>query len=80
VRFIPAQAGHTRPDQPPGRLTSVHPRAGGAHAERDNLLPGIGGSVDHGTAFGIAGTARANHVNMHAAIAYGRRLAAARRA
>lgn len=36
-------------------------------------------SVDHGTAFGIAGTARANHVNMHAAIAYGRRLAAARR-
>jgi 4-hydroxythreonine-4-phosphate dehydrogenase len=36
-------------------------------------------SVDHGTAFGIAGTAKANHVNMHAAIAYGRRLAAARR-
>jgi len=34
-------------------------------------------SVDHGTAFGIAGTGRANHVNMHAALAYARRLAAA---
>jgi 4-hydroxythreonine-4-phosphate dehydrogenase len=33
-------------------------------------------SVDHGTAFGIAGTGRANHVNMLSAIAYGRRLAA----
>jgi 4-hydroxythreonine-4-phosphate dehydrogenase len=33
-------------------------------------------SVDHGTAFDLAGTGRANHVNMHAAIAYARRLAA----
>jgi 4-hydroxythreonine-4-phosphate dehydrogenase len=31
-------------------------------------------SVDHGTAFDIAGTGRANHVNMNAAIAYARRL------
>lgn len=31
-------------------------------------------SVDHGTAFDIAGTGRANHVNMKAAIAYARRL------
>ncbi|WP_291392202.1 4-hydroxythreonine-4-phosphate dehydrogenase PdxA [Devosia sp.] len=34
-------------------------------------------SVDHGTAFDIAGTGRANHVNMHAAIAYAERLAGA---
>ena len=33
-------------------------------------------SVDHGTAFDLSGTGRANHVNMHAAIAYARRLAA----
>jgi len=33
-------------------------------------------SVDHGTAFDIAGTGKANHVNMNAAIAYARRLAA----
>ena len=32
-------------------------------------------SVDHGTAFDIAGTGKANHVNMIAAIAYARRLA-----
>jgi len=32
-------------------------------------------SVDHGTAFDIAGTGRASHVNLLAAIAYGRRLA-----
>lgn len=32
-------------------------------------------SVDHGTAFDIAGTGRANHVNMLSALAYGRRLA-----
>lgn len=32
-------------------------------------------SVDHGTAFDIAGTGRANHVNMNAAIAYARKLA-----
>jgi len=31
-------------------------------------------SVDHGTAFDIAGTGRASHVNMLAAIAYARRL------
>ncbi|MBB5751842.1 4-hydroxythreonine-4-phosphate dehydrogenase PdxA [Prosthecomicrobium pneumaticum] len=36
-------------------------------------------SVDHGTAFDIAGTGKANHVNMLAAIAYARRLAASRR-
>ena len=36
-------------------------------------------SVDHGTAFDIAGTGRANHVNMLAAIAYAERLAAAPR-
>jgi 4-hydroxythreonine-4-phosphate dehydrogenase len=35
-------------------------------------------SVDHGTAFDIAGTGRANHVNMLSAIAYGRKLAATR--
>jgi len=33
-------------------------------------------SVDHGTAFDIAGTGKANHENMLEAIAYGRRLAA----
>ena len=32
-------------------------------------------SVDHGTAFDIAGTGKANHVNMHAAIAYAKKLA-----
>ncbi|MEP9375703.1 4-hydroxythreonine-4-phosphate dehydrogenase PdxA [Aquabacter sp. CN5-332] len=37
-------------------------------------------SVDHGTAFGIAGTGKANHVNMHAALAYGARLAKSPRA
>jgi 4-hydroxy-L-threonine phosphate dehydrogenase PdxA len=31
-------------------------------------------SVDHGTAFEIAGTGKANHTNMNAAIAYARRL------
>ncbi|HWJ88930.1 MAG TPA: 4-hydroxythreonine-4-phosphate dehydrogenase PdxA [Pelagibacterium sp.] len=36
-------------------------------------------SVDHGTAFDIAGTGRANHTNMNAAIAYARRLAAGSR-
>jgi 4-hydroxythreonine-4-phosphate dehydrogenase len=35
-------------------------------------------SVDHGTAFDIAGTGKANHVNMLAAITYARRLAASR--
>ena len=35
-------------------------------------------SVDHGTAFDIAGTGRANHTNMNAAIAYARKLAAGR--
>lgn len=43
-------------------------------------LPIDRASVDHGTAFGIAGTGRANHVNMQAAIAYGRKLAASPRA
>ncbi|MBJ3784564.1 4-hydroxythreonine-4-phosphate dehydrogenase PdxA [Devosia sediminis] len=33
-------------------------------------------SVDHGTAFDIAGTGKANHVNMNSAIAYARRLVA----
>ncbi|MBI4921463.1 MAG: 4-hydroxythreonine-4-phosphate dehydrogenase PdxA [Devosia nanyangense] len=32
-------------------------------------------SVDHGTAFDIAGTGKANHVNMNAAIAYAKKLA-----
>jgi 4-hydroxythreonine-4-phosphate dehydrogenase len=32
-------------------------------------------SVDHGTAFDIAGTGSANHVNMNTAIGYARRLA-----
>ena len=35
-------------------------------------------SVDHGTAFDIAGKGIANHVNMNAAIAYARTLAAGR--
>ena len=35
-------------------------------------------SVDHGTAFDIAGTGKAKHVNMLHAISYGRRLAATR--
>jgi 4-hydroxythreonine-4-phosphate dehydrogenase len=42
-------------------------------------LPIDRASVDHGTAFGIAGTGKANHVNMQAAIAYGRKLAASPR-
>ena len=33
-------------------------------------------SVDHGTAFDIAGTGRANHINMDCALDYARRLAA----
>lgn len=37
-------------------------------------------SVDHGTAFDIAGTGRANHVNMLAALAYAGRLAEGRAA
>lgn len=37
-------------------------------------------SVDHGTAFDIAGTGRASHVNMMAALDYARRLADAPRA
>lgn len=36
-------------------------------------------SVDHGTAFDIAGTGKANHVNMNAAIAYARKLAAGKK-
>ena len=36
-------------------------------------------SVDHGTAFDIAGTGKANHTNMNEAIAYARRLAAGRK-
>jgi 4-hydroxythreonine-4-phosphate dehydrogenase len=36
-------------------------------------------SVDHGTAFDIAGTGKANYVNMNAAIAYARKLAGAGR-
>ncbi|WP_068109175.1 4-hydroxythreonine-4-phosphate dehydrogenase PdxA [Tropicimonas marinistellae] len=35
-------------------------------------------SVDHGTAFDIAGTGKANHVNMLAALEYGGKLAATR--
>jgi 4-hydroxythreonine-4-phosphate dehydrogenase len=38
-------------------------------------LPIDRASVDHGTAFDIAGTGKANHVNMHAAIAYAKKLA-----
>ncbi|WP_138470220.1 4-hydroxythreonine-4-phosphate dehydrogenase PdxA [Poseidonocella sp. HB161398] len=37
-------------------------------------------SVDHGTAFDIAGTGRANHVNMLAALSYAGKLVAARAA
>jgi 4-hydroxy-L-threonine phosphate dehydrogenase PdxA len=37
-------------------------------------LPIDRASVDHGTAFDIAGTGKANHVNMHAAIAYALKL------
>ncbi|WP_331375964.1 4-hydroxythreonine-4-phosphate dehydrogenase PdxA [Sinorhizobium chiapasense] len=37
-------------------------------------------SVDHGTAFDIAGTGKAKHVNMNAAIAYARKLIAGRNA
>lgn len=37
-------------------------------------LPIFRTSVDHGTAFDIAGTGVANHVNMNAALAYARRL------
>lgn len=36
-------------------------------------------SVDHGTAFDIAGTGKANHVNMLHALTYGRKLAAGRK-
>jgi 4-hydroxythreonine-4-phosphate dehydrogenase len=36
-------------------------------------------SVDHGTAFDIAGTGTAKHVNMLAAIVYARKLTAAKR-
>jgi 4-hydroxy-L-threonine phosphate dehydrogenase PdxA len=32
-------------------------------------------SVDHGTAFDIAGTGKASHENMLAALAYGKKLA-----
>ena len=35
-------------------------------------------SVDHGTAFDIAGTSKANHVNMLAALDYAGKLAAGR--
>jgi 4-phospho-D-threonate 3-dehydrogenase / 4-phospho-D-erythronate 3-dehydrogenase len=38
-------------------------------------LPIDRSSVDHGTAFDIAGTGRANHVNMLSALDYARRLA-----
>ncbi|MDF2810649.1 MAG: pdxA [Microvirga sp.] len=41
-------------------------------------LPVDRSSVDHGTAFDIAGTGRANHVNMIAAIRYAQKLAARR--
>lgn len=42
-------------------------------------LPIDRSSVDHGTAFDIAGTGKANHVNMLSALAYARRLAQSRR-
>lgn len=42
-------------------------------------LPIDRSSVDHGTAFDIAGTGRAKHVNMLSALAYARRLAGSRR-
>ena len=38
-------------------------------------LPIDRASVDHGTAFDIAGTGKANHVNMQAAITYAKKLA-----
>lgn len=41
-------------------------------------LPIDRSSVDHGTAFDIAGTGMANHVNMLSALAYARKLAEAR--
>ena len=41
-------------------------------------LPIDRSSVDHGTAFDIAGTGKANHVNMLSALAYARRLAGTR--
>ena len=43
-------------------------------------LPIDRSSVDHGTAFDIAGTGKANHVNMLSALEYARRLAESRRA
>ena len=42
-------------------------------------LPIDRASVDHGTAFDIAGTGKANHVNMRAALAYADRLARRRK-
>ena len=42
-------------------------------------LPIDRSSVDHGTAFDIAGTGKANHVNMLSALAYAGRLAKSRR-
>ena len=42
-------------------------------------LPIDRSSVDHGTAFDIAGTGKANHVNMLSALAYAVRLAKSRR-
>ena len=41
-------------------------------------LPIDRSSVDHGTAFDIAGTGRANHINMLSALSYARSLAASR--
>lgn len=42
-------------------------------------LPIDRSSVDHGTAFDIAGTGKANHVNMLSALSYARKLAESRR-
>lgn len=42
-------------------------------------LPIDRASVDHGTAFDIAGTGKAKHINMLAAIAYARKLTASKR-
>ena len=42
-------------------------------------LPIDRSSVDHGTAFDIAGTGKAKHVNMLSALSYARRLAQSRR-
>jgi 4-hydroxythreonine-4-phosphate dehydrogenase len=42
-------------------------------------LPIDRSSVDHGTAFDIAGTGKANHANMLSALDYARRLAGTRR-